>query len=273
MREPQSCLRQPLKRHSRPKSGNAPKTAKPRLALALLLALSLPSACKPEPSLLVYAASSLAAPFEAMTETFEAQHNMPVTLSTAGSQQLRLQIEQGAPADVFASANLEHMQSLIDSGAISSQRAFASNTLVVAVPAQSRFHTFADLAQAQRIVVGVEHVPVGAYTVRALEKLANANAVLADAIRSNVVSREPNVRLTLAKVEMGEADAAFVYRTDAERSAAVRVLELPAEIQPKASYHVAIVGAGDHQASAWIDLVLSSTGQAILREHGVDVAP
>ena len=159
----------------------------------------------------VYAASSLTELFEALESSFEASHpSTDVALNFAGSQVLRLQIEQGAPADVFASADLRHMDALVTSGRIAAPRVFAHNELVLIVPLDNPagLESFSDLPRATRLVVGSQAGPVGSYT-RAV--LAAAGTQLGEefeaTVTGNIVSEESNVRGVRAKVELGEADA------------------------------------------------------------------
>ncbi|MEO0602265.1 MAG: molybdate ABC transporter substrate-binding protein, partial [Myxococcota bacterium] len=166
------------------------------------------------PTLSVFAASSLTEAFEDLEHSFEAEHpGVDLQLTFAGSQVLRLQIEQGARADVFASADERHLQALLDTGDVVDARIFAENELTLIVPPSPRAVTrFEDLPRASRIVVGSPQGPVGTYTRLLLDRAgATWGATFAAAIRRNVVSEEPNVRLVRAKVELGEADAAFVY--------------------------------------------------------------
>ena len=217
----------------------------------------------------VFAASSLTEAFEALEADFEAAHpELDVQLSFAGSQVLRLQLEQGAAADVFASANARHMEALQRSGRVSDAQVFASNRLVVIVPAgDMTLQRFEDLPEASRIVVGTEDVPVGRYTRTMLERVG---ASFATAVLAKVVSQENNVRLVLAKVELGEADAAIVYRTDV--SDRVRVIDVPTAYDVPIHYPIAVVrdAVRPEAAAAFVDHLRSPPGQAVLRRHGFD---
>jgi len=243
-----------------------------------LAACLLASACRGEPSsarpLHVYAASSLTEAFEELALHFEQAHpGVDVSLTFAGSQVLRLQIEQGASADVYASANEEHVLALARSGDALAPVAFAASELVLVLPLGASPHvdSFEKLATLSRIVVGAEAVPVGAYTERMLER---ARATLGDEfvadVRRHIVSRESNVRLVRAKVEMGEADAAIVYRTDAVASGRVRVVELPAKLRAGGRYHLAALtrSADPALADEWVSWVRGITGRQVLGRHG-----
>lgn len=237
-------------------------------------------ACKSGPTreeqkdLKVFAASSLTEAFQDLESGFERDHpNIDVQLTLAGSQVLRLQIEQGAAADVFASANPEHMQALSDQDLAARRAVFARNELVVVVPktAPTEMQHFADLAQAQRIVVGSAQVPVGSYTRQVLQKAEEGMGVaFAADVRKHIVSEETNVRLVRAKVEMGVADAAVVYRTDAVACDQIRAIAIPKEYNVAVDYPIAPLSRAEHgrEAERFVEYVLSSSGQDILRKHG-----
>jgi molybdate transport system substrate-binding protein len=225
----------------------------------------------------VYAASSLAEPFRELSEAFEVAYpGTDVRLTLAGSQVLRLQIEHGAPADVFASADPEHMQSLVDAGLVEAARPFASNELVVIVPLSNPagVGAFEQLPRAQRIVLGTENVPAGRYAREVLLRASQQlDSDFATRVLGHVVSEESNVRLARAKVELGEADAALVYRTDAISSDLVRWVEIPDAMNVAASYVIGVVAheRGAQAAEQWVDFVLSEDGRAVLLRHGFAV--
>ncbi|ACY16803.1 molybdate ABC transporter substrate-binding protein [Haliangium ochraceum] len=254
------------------------------LLLTGALALGLGSGCardaEPDatPTLQVFAASSLTEAFDALARGFERAHpGTRVALSFAGSQVLRLQIEQGARADVYASANGAHMDALRAAALLGASEVFAHNQLVVITPRDNPagIERFADLARAERLVIGADTVPVGVYT-RALFERAASDARpglgpdFAAAVRAHVVSAESNVRLVRAKVELGEADAAIVYRTDALASERVRVVPVPAELAAPAGYHIGVLANAAHAdaARAWLAYLGSHEGRATLRAHG-----
>jgi len=191
----------------------------------------------------------------------------------AGSQTLRLQLEQGAEADVFASANEDHMTALGASGLVEGSRVFACNELVVIVPRDEAgvIESFSELDRVSRLVVGAENVPVGAYARTVLERAAGVfGEEFVRRVRARIVSEETNVRLVRAKVELGEADAAIVYRTDAAASDAVRVLEIPTDVGIRAAYPIGRVTASARPdvADAFVGFVGSETGASILERHG-----
>lgn len=254
-----------------------------RLAGASLLLVAL-AACAgsrdPEGAgeVRVFAASSLQEAFTAVAQAFEAEHpELRVRLGFAGSQTLRLQIENGAATDVFASADSLHVSALRDEGLVREVRVFAHNELVIVTPLDdpAAIGSLEDLVRARRLVVGTESVPVGRYT---REMLRRASAELPPAgdgepfdrrVLARVVSEEANARLVRAKVELGEADAAVVYRTDA-RSDRVRVVQIPADVNVRADYWVALVPGGGREDAAerFVGFLTSERGRAILEEHG-----
>ena len=240
------------------------------LAGSLLL---VASACSDpdEAPLRILAASSLTDALTAVNRSFEGGR---VEASYTGSQVARLQIEQGAPVDVFCSADERHMQALVDEGLVTDAGPFAAGELVLIVPASSPIETFADLREASRIVLADPEVPAGRY---ARELLARADGVLGEGferrVLARVVSEESNVRLVRAKVELGEADAAIVYRSDAVGARAVRVVPVPEALAVRATYWVGRVvraqGGASAGAEAWIAHLRSAAGSAALREHGL----
>src|SRR5690606_12049930 len=151
--------------------------------------------------------------FEALEAAFEAEHSdIDIRLNFAGSQTLRLQLEQGAAADVFASADPSHMDALVQAGLAGEPQTFARNSLVVVVPRDNPadIDTFEDLGAARTLVVGNDAVPIGRYTQALLDRArTRLGDRFVERIDDAVVSRENNVRLVLAKVVLGEADAAI----------------------------------------------------------------
>ncbi|MEN0060698.1 MAG: molybdate ABC transporter substrate-binding protein [Myxococcota bacterium] len=214
--------------------------------------------------LVVFAASSLTEAFGAVEESFEAAHpHIDVQVVLAGSQVLRMQIEQGAAVDVFASANPHHVNGVVDT-----PHTFAHNELVVIVPSgnPAGVQRFEDLPNAHRIVLGTDTVPIGRYARTVLNR---ANPEFAAAVRQRVVSKEANVRLVRAKVALGEADAAFVYRTDALASS-VQTVPVPEDLNVRADYPIGVVTTAPHRAEArtFIDFVTSREGQDVLTQYG-----
>ncbi len=210
--------------------------------------------------LTVFAAASLTGVFP--------QIDKAPRYSFAGSDQLAFQIEQGAPADVYAAASSKYPQQLHAKGLVSKPRVFATNELVLIVPRanEAGIRSVYDLRKrGLRIVIGAKGVPVGAYTRKALAALGLSSVL------KNVVSEESDVKAVVAKVALGEADAGFVYRTDARAAARdLRQLSLPPRARPKIAYELAVVKGAKHlqAAQAFVARVLGARGRLALRRAG-----
>ncbi len=261
--------------------------ASPLHGTMLCLMLLLIAACGPlvpdpegqarDQFMMIYAASSLTDAFEELGAAFQRRTpGLSISYNFAGSSTLALQLEEGARADVFASANEAQMTRVIEAGRIvGTPTPFAANSLTVAVPASNpaKITTMTDLAAEDvRVVVASEGVPVRAYTETVFENLLRdgplSEADLAT-IRANVVSEEGNVRGITAKLALGTADAGFVYATDV-RGADLRTLDIiPPQANITAEYPIGVVAGGEAGlAAAFIAFVRSPDGQAILAEHG-----
>lgn len=221
----------------------------------------------------VFAASSLSDALATLETLYEATHpGIDVQVTSAGSQVLALQIEQGAQAHVFASADLEHFDRLKAEQLVGEPTHFVSNELVLVVsPEDSRIRSFADLRHAQRIVLGTAEVPVGAYAREVLERAAGEyGREFDDAVRNHIVSEEVNARLVRAKVELGEADAALVYRSDTKGNERVVAIEIPPELNVRARYYAGTtLGAADSRlAREFLDYLSSDEARRVFDEHG-----
>lgn len=192
------------------------------------------------PALVVFAAASL-------TNVFP-QIDAQQQYSFGGSNMLAAQIQQGAPADVFASANTAIPQKLYDAGLVEKPVVFTRNALILIVPKSNpaHIHSAYDLTHdGLKLVVAAPGVPVGDYTRIVLHNLG------LDAALSNVVSNESDVREVLAKVALGEADAGFVYTTDARTvRGKVATIGIRWSAQPIVQYAVAVVASSPHKAAA-----------------------
>ena len=218
-------------------------------------------------SVTVFAAASLTESFEEIALAYEERHpGTRVELNFAASSRLAGQITSGAPADVFASANLAQMDLVVGAGlAAGPPRTFATNILAIAVEPGNPLNIrgLADLARPELLVVlAAPEVPVGRYAGEALE---------AAAVEVRPVSLEATVKAVVTKVALGEADAGIVYRTDVlAADGAVEGVEIPDEDNVAAMYPiVALAGAADpDSAEAFVEFVVSPAGQAILARHG-----
>lgn len=254
-----------------------------RIALAILgipALVSRPTDGAPS-TLTVYAAASLTDAFKGLGRILEASHRgLTVQFNFAGSQQLVLQIEQGAPADVFASADQRWMDYAKEKGLVEGDPTiFARNRLAVIVPRTNpaRIGKLQDLAhRGTKIVVAAEAVPAGKYSREALQKLAAAPGFPPEYDRrvlANVVSQEENVKAVVAKVQLGEADAGMVYRSDVTPAVSryVRAFEIPDLYNVIASYPIAALkhARSPEAARQFIELVSSEAGQRVLQQHGL----
>jgi molybdate transport system substrate-binding protein len=243
---------------------------RPRRALASIAALAVCvvfasfaalARAIPSAQLTVYAASSLTDVFPQIEPAQKYQFG--------GSNTLAAQIQQGAPADVFASANTTLPNQLYAKGLCSQPVVFTRNTLVIVVPTSNPrgIRSIYDLAKpGVKLDVAGPGVPVGSYT---LQILRNMN--LTAAVTKNVVSQETDVREVLSKVALGEADAGFVYSTDARTvPGKVKVIKVPAWAQPKVQYGICVVSSSGNKtgAKAFVNKLLSKAGQAKLLAAG-----
>jgi molybdate transport system substrate-binding protein len=232
-----------------------------RLLAVAFAGFALPSAVAGGTPITVYAAASL-------TGVLPRIDKVP-RYSFAGSDQLAFQIRQGAPADVFAAASPKYTQLLYRDGLVLKPVAFATNKLVVLVPRSdpAAIHSVYDLRRAGvKIVIGDSAVPIGTYTRQILDTLG----ITAD-VTKNVVSEEADVKGIVAKVALGEADAGFVYRTDAKAVASrTRTVALPNWAQPPIRYELAVVKASSHRAAAqaFLKKITSKRGRLLLANAG-----
>jgi molybdate transport system substrate-binding protein len=243
--------------------------------LSAIMCLAAGPARAAQTQLVVFAASSLREAFDKLADQFKRRHpGVEVMLNLAGSQQLRLQIEQGAAADVFASADRRQMDALKAGGWVLEERIFARNEPALAVSSASRalVRSLADLPKATRIVIAAPQVPIGAYTAEILEgAYRKYGPDFQKEVEARIASTELNVRQVLAKVELGEADAGVVYRTDiAGARTAIAAVPIPPELNVRAEYPVAVLKGSRRPelAAAWIELLTSSAGRTVLGELG-----
>lgn len=228
----------------------------------------------------VFAASSLTDAFTELGDRFQAANpGSTVRFNFGASTQLRTQLEQGARADVFASANQAEMDKARAAGVIGgSDRVVARNRLTLIFPKANpaRIAALKDLARpGLKLVTAAPEVPIGLYTQAMLDKMVTAPAYGADfkdRVNANVVSREPNVRQVVAKVSLGEADAAVVYTTDLtpDLATSLGTLAIPDRFNTLVSYPVAIVQDAPRAAAAeaFVSYLLAPDGQAILNKWG-----
>ncbi|WP_270407947.1 molybdate ABC transporter substrate-binding protein [Brachybacterium paraconglomeratum] len=214
----------------------------------------------------VFAAASLQEPFEELGEQFEAEHeDVTVEFSFAGSSTLVEQIQQGAPADVFASADTKNMDKLTDAGLEAETPVdFTTNTLRIAVPAgnPAGVTDLASLTGDLNLVVCAPEVPCGAATTTVEE---------AAGLEFQPVSEEQSVTDVLNKVTSGEADAGLVYVTDVEKAGdAVEGIDFPEAQEAVNTYPITTVdgSANPELGQEFVDLVTGEEGQEILAGYG-----
>jgi molybdate transport system substrate-binding protein len=203
---------------------------------------------------------------EALTACAPDFPDATVRLQFAGSDELAAQIRQGVPVDVFASANTKLPEALASEGKLGEPVVFASNQLVLAVPADGEIDSLAALERpGVTLVVGAEGVPVGDYT---RDVLARLGAERSAAILANVRSNEPDVKGIVGKLTQGAADAGFVYASDVEAAGdELRAIELDPRLEPKATYGAGVVAAAREPdaAEAYVDdLAAGGCHQALL---------
>ena len=287
--------------------GNAVRhiPAVPLTALALLL-ISLLTACTSTPApeasptvpatslpatgsggLTVFAASSLKESFTEAGTQFREDNPMLTDLqfSFQGSQMLVAQLQQGAPADVFASADKANMDKAVQAGVIDGEpQELVHNVLTVVLPNNNpaNIQTLHDLARpGVKLSLADSSVPVGQYSEQVFDKLAadpDYGSDFKQKVLANVVTREDNVRQVLTRVQLDQVDAGIVYTTDAlaANSASsgtvqpVKTIEIPTQYNVVAVYYIAPVKGAPHPnaAQAWITYLLSQDGQAILAKYG-----
>jgi molybdate transport system substrate-binding protein len=254
------------------------------LALALLLAGVLApaggAAAAGKSTLRVLAAASLTDAFNELGHQLERQRpGLTVRMSFGGSQQLAAQLEQGAHAEVFASADERWMNDVASRGLLAGEPVrFVQNRMVVIVPATNpaRISRLQDLARGGvKLLLCAEAVPAGHYSrevIRNLGEQPGFDGEFAYRTLGNLVSEEENVRSVVAKVQLGEADAGFVYRSDVNQKLLryVKMFEIPEAANVLASYPIATLKAAADPAAAkaFIDLVMSPEGQRLLEHHG-----
>jgi molybdate transport system substrate-binding protein len=235
----------------------------------------------PPPSqtgLTVDGAASLKGALDQLKTSFESAHpGTTLTISTDSSAALRTQIEQGAHADVFLSADVSNPKKLAEEGLVDGLAVeFAGNLLTIVVPAgnPAKIASPANLAGAGvKIIAAGDEVPITNYANQAIGLLARLDGYPSDfATRAaaNVVSREDNVRAVIAKIELGEGDAAIVYVTDARASSKVTTIDLPAQANVPATYAGVVIRGSNHLAAAhgFLDWMNGAEAQRILAQLG-----
>lgn len=252
---------------------------------ALFLTASAGLCAEQQKELTVFTAASLTGAFGEIGQMYKNETGISVVFNFDGSQVLRTQIENGAYADVFASANKKQLNALKAKGLVnnSSIAVFTRTKPVIIVPKANpaRVQNVSDLARpGTKIVIGTKDVPIGDYALQILGKLANDTAFGPDfkeKVMANVVSQETNVNYIVSKVALGEADAGVAYKSDVTKDLAVKVtkIAIPDKYNVIAEYPVGILLQSKYPAEAqeFINLVRSEKGAAILEKYGFEPVP
>jgi molybdate transport system substrate-binding protein len=230
-------------------------------------------------TLTIFAASSLTDAFSELKDTFMEQYpNSDLLINFASSSTLAAQINAGAPADIFASANPIQMQVAVDDGRIQADdvQVFATNQLVMVMPADNpgNIMSLEDLSNdSVLLVLAVPDVPIRTYTDAVLEALnTELGEGFSERVLSNLVSEEANVRQVVTRIALGEADAGIVYQSDiiGEISDQVTVIPIDTSLSPLPTYPIATLSDSLHLdiAETFIEFVLSGDGQMILHSYG-----
>lgn len=233
-------------------------------------------------TLTVFAAASLTDAFGEIAEDFEEQNpGVKVRASFAGSSTLAAQIQQGAPADVFASADEAQMDNVGQEGLIAGEaEKFVHNREVIVAPESNpaNIQSFEDLSKPDiRLVLAAEEVPATEYAEDILRKASGDRKYgpeFRQGVLGNVVSREEDVRAAVNRVVVGDADATFGYASDVTPDIRdeVKVIEIPEKLNIVATYPIAVLGAAEDKklARKWMDFVLSEDGQRVLEKWGFE---
>lgn len=251
------------------------------VALIAALALASSAGLAEEPKdLTVFTAASLTGAFGEIGQLYKNETNIEVAFNFDGSQALRTQIENGAYADVFASANKKQMNAVKNSGLMnnSSIVIFTKNKLSLIVPKDNpaKIGNLSDLAKpGLKIVMGTKDVPVGDYALQIISKLGNDSAYGPDyetKVLANVISQETSVNYVVTKVALGEADVGFAYVSDITEDLARKVdkIDIPDEYNIIAEYPMGILLESKSPAESreFMNLVMSDEGKAVLEKYG-----
>ena len=249
--------------------------------LAVLVLITSAGFCAEQPKeLTVFTAASLTGAFGEIGQMYKNETNISAVFNFDGSQVLRTQIDSGAYADVFASANTKQMNSLKNEGLMnnSSISIFTKNKLSLIIPKNNpaKIHNLTDLAKpGLKIVIGTKDVPVGDYAMQIINKLGNDSSYGPDykkKVMANIISQETNVNYVVTKVALGEADVGFAYVSDITKDLTTKVdkIEIPDKYNVVAQYPIGILKQSKNPAEAeeFINLVKSDKSMAILNKYG-----
>ncbi|VVB69968.1 Bacterial extracellular solute-binding protein [uncultured archaeon] len=254
-----------------------------RILAAMLAALFLVASAgiaEESKELTVFTAASLTGAFGEIGQMYKNETNIPVAFNFDGSQALRTQLENGAYADIFVSANKKQMNAVEESGLMnnSSVTVFTKNKLSLIVPRENpaKISNLSDLAKpGVKIVMGTKDVPVGDYALQIISKLGNDSAYGPDykaKVLANVISQETTVNYVVTKVALGEADVGFAYISDVTEDLASKVdkVDIPDKYNIIAEYPMGIMLDSKYPAESqkFMNLVMSDSGKAVLERYG-----
>ena len=249
---------------------------------ALVLSTTAGFCAEQSKELTVFCAASLTGAFGEIGQMYKNETNISAVFNFDGSQVLRTQIENGAYADIFVSANKKQMNLLKNEGFTnnSSITVFTKTKPVIIVPKDNpaKIQNISDLAKPGiKIVIGTKDVPIGDYTLQILTKLANDTSFgpgFKKKFMANVVSQETNVNYITSKVVLGEADAGIAYKSDITKDLATKItkIEIPDKYNVIAEYPIGMLNQSKYpaQAQEFINLVKSDKGMAVLEKYGFE---
>lgn len=231
---------------------------------------------EPAKKLTVFAAASLKESYTEIGKQIKKDKNIDVTFNFAGSQQLVASINQGVDADVFASADTKNMKTLTDDKKVDKDVVFAQNQIVIVKNKNSKatIKSLADLGQdGLKLVVGDKSLPAGSYFYKALDAAKADNTIdqaTYDKITKNIKSQELNVKDVVSKVNLGDADAGVVYKTDANNQKQLEVITDKEFSKLQVDYPIAVISASKNKETAqqFVDYVTTGKGKDILKQYG-----
>jgi molybdate transport system substrate-binding protein len=246
---------------------------------AFLLITSAGLAEEPK-ELVAFTAASLTGAFGEIGQLYKNETNVSVAFNFDGSQALRTQLENGAYADIFASANNKQMNAVKNDGLMNNDSIviFTKNKLSLIVPKgnPAKIGSLADLSKpGLKIVIGTKDVPVGDYAMQIINKLGNDSSFgpeYKQKVLANIISQETNVNYVVTKVALGEADVGFAYISDVTKDLSSKVdkVAIPDEYNAIAEYPMGMLKGSKYPAESqrFIELATSEKGKAILEKYG-----
>ena len=250
--------------------------------LAVLVLATSAGFAQESKEITVFTAASLTGAFTEIGQMYKNETNISVVFNFDGSQVLRTQIENGAYADIFVSANAKQMNLMKNEGFMnnSSITVFTKTKPVIIVPKSNpaKIQNISDLSKPGiKIVIGTKDVPIGDYTLQILAKLANDSAFgpeFRKLVMANVVSNDTNVNYITSKVALGEADAGIAYKSDVTKNLAAKItkIEIPDKYNVIAEYPMGILKQSKYPALSqeFMNLVESDKGMVVLEKYGFE---